>query len=139
MPAVDGHLLLGWMEKDEAAYWLMNECLFPQPFSEAQVHELWDKYRRAVAGLPERNPKQPERLPIPPSLKAIVDNFLVRTRGPEVADVISVNPLDLLVYQLYVVADRADHHAKQLGGKEWAHCCLRSSRKPPRLGRLQAS
>jgi len=25
--------------------------------------------------------------------------------------------MDLLVYPLYIVADRADHHARQLGGR----------------------
>ena len=127
-PTVDGLLLLGWIEKDEATYWLTNECFFDPPMTEGRAHELWEKYSASVVALEERNPKQPARLPIPPSLRAIVDNFLVRTRGPEVADVISINPLELLIFQLYVVTDRADHHAKQLGGKEWAQCCLQLDR-----------
>jgi len=61
-------------------------------------------------------------------VKPIVDNFLLRTRGSEVVGVANIDPLGLLVYQLYVVADRADHHAKTLGGKEWATCCLQLDR-----------
>lgn len=127
-PTVDGYLLLGWMEKDEAIYWLTNDCWFDPPLNTEQARDLWEKYKKAVEALPERTPKQPARLPIPPSVKPIVDNFVIRTRGPEVAGVININPLDLLIYQLYVVADRADHHAKQLGGKEWARCCLQLDR-----------
>jgi hypothetical protein len=127
-PTVDGYLLLGWMEKDEAVYWLMNDCWFDPPLSDQQAIEIWEKYRKAVEALPERNVKKPEQFPIPPSLQTIVNNFILRTRGSEVTGVANINPLGLLVYQLYVVADRADHHAKKLGGKEWAECCLQLER-----------
>ncbi len=125
---VDGFLLLGWMEQDEAVRWLMQDCWFDPPLTDVAAHELWKKYRSAVETLPERIPRQPIRLPIAPSMKPIVDNFLAHVKGPEVADVISIHPQELLVYQLYVVADRADHHAKQLGGKDWARCCLQLDR-----------
>ena len=128
-PTVDGFLLLGWMEKDEAVHWLSSEnCHFDPPLSEVQAEELWQKYKTAVDALPERAPKLAARHPIAPSIRPIVDDFLVRTRGPEVTDVISVKPFELSIFQLYVVADRADHHAKQLGGKEWAKCCLQLDR-----------
>ncbi len=123
-PTVDGFLLLGWMEKDEAVRWLTKECQFEDPLSENEAVKKWLQYRDAVAALPERSPEPPKRESIPSSLKSITAGFLTKLRGPEVLDVLNIHPMDLRVYQLYVVADRANHHAKQLGGKEWAHCCL---------------
>ena len=42
--------------------------------------------------------------------------FLRRHRGPEVSDVININPMDLVIFQFQVVTDRADHHHTQPGG-----------------------
>jgi hypothetical protein len=125
---VDGLLLLGWMGKEEAVRWLTKDCFFDNPLTNQQSEELWEKYKNAVDGLPERKPEKPKSLPIPPSAQAIVDNFLARTRGPEVLGVINIDPTNLLVYQMYVVADRADHHARQLGGNQWVRNCLQLDR-----------
>src|SRR5262252_3098754 len=102
-PTVDGVLLLGWMEKDEAIYWLVNECYFDPPLTEQQAIEIWEKYKKAVEALPERTPQKPQQVAIAPSIQPIVHNFIARTRGSEVIGVLNINPLGLLVYQLYVV------------------------------------
>jgi hypothetical protein len=39
-----------------------------------------------------------------------------------VSEVLNINPMDLLVYQTYVVTNRADHHHNQVGG--WARKTL---------------
>jgi hypothetical protein len=132
-PTVDGLLLLGWMEKDDALRWLMNDCWFDPPLLTEGAEQMWKKYREVVEGLPERKPAPPPGYPIPLSRQSIVKNFLNRVRGPEVRNVINIDPRKLGVYQLYVVADRADHHAKQLGGKEWAECCLQLERPGSQL------
>jgi hypothetical protein len=127
-PTVDGFLLVGWMEKDEAIHWLTQDCWFAPPLTAEQAEELWRKYKLAVEALPERKPSAPKRLPIPPAAQQVVHNFRVRTRGPEVLDVINIDPRELLIYQLYVVADRADHHARQLRGDQWHRNCLEIDR-----------
>jgi hypothetical protein len=127
-PTVDGFLLLGWMEKEEATNWLVNDCWFDPPLTNEQVQGTWLKYKAAVDGLPDRKPAAPKQLPIPASAQGIVNAFRMRTRGPEVLDVINVDPLELLVYQLYVVADRADHHAKHSRADQWHQNCLQVDR-----------
>jgi hypothetical protein len=129
MPStVDGFLLLGWMERDEAVTWLREHCWFDPPLTEDQAVGTWDKYRRAVEALPERRPEQPRRLPIGSTCRPIVQDFLSRIRGPEVLDVINIDPRSLLVYQLYVVGDRANDHASHLGGNAWVRLCLQIER-----------
>jgi hypothetical protein len=129
MPNIlDGILLLGWMEKAEAANWLREQCWFDPQLSEQQAEDIWQKYRVAVEAL--SNPRQllpPQRKAIPPSAQAYVSKFLTRHKGPEVLDVWNVDPRNLVVYQFYVAVDRSDHHAKTFG-KGWAETCLQIDR-----------
>lgn len=115
---LDGVLLLAWMERDEALLWLRRNCWFEPELTDQQAEEIWIPYRDRMLALPERNYQAPQRLPIPQPQRQLVSRFLARFRGPEVSDVINVNPLDLAVYQKYVVTDRCDHHAQQAG--TWA-------------------
>jgi hypothetical protein len=127
-PTVDGFLLVGWMEKDEAVHWLTQDCWFDPALSDGQAEETWHKYKAVVDALGERKPVAPKRLPIPSTAQPIVNNFRMRTRGPEVLDIINIDPRELFIYQLYVVADRADHHARQLSGDQWHRNCLQIDR-----------
>lgn len=106
------------MQRDEALEWLRNHCWNDPQLTEAQAEEIWIRYRDRVNALPERNIQPPQRLPIPPVHRHQVNQFLARFRGPEVLDVININPLDLVAYQFYVVTDRCDHHVQQAGA--WA-------------------
>ncbi len=127
-PTVDGFLLLGWMEREEAVHWLTNDCWFEPAITSERAAETWERYKLSVDGLPQRKPVAPKRHPIPASSRSVVDNFLQRTRGPEVLDVINIDPRELFVYQLYVVADRANHHAQHLRGDQWHRNCLQIDR-----------
>lgn len=126
---VDGVLLLGWMEREEALWWLRDRCWFDPPLNEAQADELWKEYRARVAALPERNIQPVVRMPIPQVHRQHVNNFLTRLRGPEVTDVLNINPLDLVVHQTYVVTERANHHAQQ--NTSWAAKTLVIDRPAP--------
>ena len=82
--------------------------------TDQEAEDLWQKYHAAVEALPARAVQAPKRLPIPPAAAAWVRQFLARHRGPEVLDVINVDPRELVIYQFYVAVDRSDHHAKSL-------------------------
>jgi hypothetical protein len=127
-PTVDGFLLLGWMEKEDAVRWLTKDCWFDPPLADEQAEEIWNKYRNAVQALPERKPQPPQGYPIPLSQQNVVKKFLTRVRGPEVRNVINIDPRNLFVYQFYVVSDKADQHAQHIGGKDWAEKCLQIDR-----------
>jgi hypothetical protein len=128
LPTVDAVLLLGWMEKEEAIPYLLEQCWFEPKLTIAQAEEVWQKYKNAVDALPVRNVQRPKCSPIPLSQKKVVEEFLKKVRGPEVLNVLNLDPMALIVYQLYVVADRADHHAKFLSGRDWARVCLQTDR-----------
>lgn len=125
---VAAQILLGWMGKDEAIPYLLEQCWFDPPLTSQQAEELWEKYRKVVEALPERKITPPVRLPIPNARREVVTDFLRRFKGPEVLDVINIDPLDLVIYQLYVVTDVADNHAKQLTGRQWVKNCLQAER-----------
>ncbi|MBS1840440.1 MAG: hypothetical protein JSS69_18455 [Acidobacteria bacterium] len=119
---VDAVLLLGWMEKDEAVACLLDQCFFDGGIDRAKAESLWQHYYDLVQALPERKTEPTKRHPIPPGNKGLVTDFLRRHRPPEVADVVNINPMDLIAYQTYVVTDRANHHNNQIGG--WARKTL---------------
>jgi hypothetical protein len=116
MPTVDARILLGWMDRDEAIAHLQNDCVFDAaPLTEQDAENLWRPFRDRVENLPERVIQPPKSFPIPPAHRHLVNNFLLRTRGPEVIDVLNINPAELVAYQKYVVIDRVDHHHQQVG------------------------
>jgi hypothetical protein len=116
------NILLGWMDREEAISHLVNDCRFDPQITRDRAEELWTEYRGRVDALPEREIQPPVRFPIPDADRQIVNNFLSQFRGPEVLDVIKINPLELIIYQTYVVTDRADHHAE--GPGNWARKTL---------------
>lgn len=124
------------MDRDEALGWLRGNCYFDPALTEVQAEETWIRYRDRVNALPERNIHLPQRHAIPEAQRQLVRQFLARFGGPEVLDVININPLDLVAYQRYVVTDRCDHHVQQPGA--WARKFLVIDRPIAQLpGRLE--
>lgn len=116
MPStLDAVILLGWMERDDAIAYLLDRCSLDPPLDRPQAEALWTQYHDRVQALPVRNPQPPARFPLPAGSRGHVTDFLRRHRGPEVTDVVNINPMELVVYQTYVVTERADHHHNQPG------------------------
>ena len=130
---LDGVVLLGWMEKSDAVACLQTQCWFDPQLTNEQGEALWQPYRTAVEQLPARQLQAPQRLPIPRNAQTLVNDFRARTRGPEVLDVINIDPRSLAIYQFYVAVDRADHHAQSLGNNAWARTCLQLDRPVSQL------
>jgi hypothetical protein len=108
-------ILPGWMERDEAINYLREHCWFDPCLDAQQAEALWTQYHDRVQALPERNPPPPTRHLIPQGNRGHVSDFLKMHRGQDVTDVININPMELVIYQTYVVTDRADHHHNQAG------------------------
>ena len=121
---LDGIVLLGWLEKAEAVAFLQQGCWFDPQITTEAAEDLCLKYRNAVAQLPERAILKPSRLPIPGASVPWVNKFLARHKGPEVLDVINIDPRTLGIYQFYVAVDRSEHHAKSISRKQWTETCL---------------
>lgn len=130
---LDGILLLGWMEKTEAITWLTEHCWFATPMTVKDAEALWHKYYMIVQALPDPRPIPTLQMkPIPASAQAHAAQFLARHKGPEVLDVLNVDPRELVIYQFYVAVTRSDEHAKT-GGSTWAQTCLQIDRPPSNL------
>jgi hypothetical protein len=49
-----GRVLLGWMARDQATEFLLQECLFDSPITAREAQRIWPKCRKRVEALPER-------------------------------------------------------------------------------------
>ena len=109
MPTVDAIVLLGWLERDAAVKFLVNECVFDAPLSEAEAERIWEPWRVTVEALPERLALAPERLPIDSfHAREVRKEFLNRYKGAKnILDVIRIDPMGLVVHQLWVITDRS--------------------------------
>ena len=112
---VPARILIGWLARDAAVSYLMNECVFDEPLTAEAAEQLWTRYRDAVAALPERDCCAPACIPLSPAEKTIADRFLKFHRQhpqPSVRDVIKINPLNLVAHQPYVLMNKAAEYAK---------------------------
>jgi hypothetical protein len=123
--AMDTILLLGWMERDAALTYLCKDCVDAPPFSEAEAESLWDEYRALVSALPERTAKSPERLKLTSEEKDAAERFLAPHRqagDSHIKDVIKINPMGLVIHQLYMTLDVAKPYMDQAAARSW---CIR--------------
>jgi hypothetical protein len=130
---LDGIVLLGWLEKADAISFLHNHCWFDPQLTYQQAEAVWQPFRSAVEQLPERKVLPPTRLPIPQANRAWVNQFLNRTRCPEILDVINIDPRTLIIHQFYVAVDRAAQHAQNIGNNHWTQTCLQIDRPAAQL------
>jgi hypothetical protein len=118
---VDAVVLLGWMERDDAVRVLCNECVFDPPLTENQAAEIWQRYRDAVNGLPERLAVAPANLPLTAIETQQAQAFLrsARAAGAQnIRDVLKIDVGACVVHQLVVVTERARNYAQQMRNNE---------------------
>jgi hypothetical protein len=130
---LDGIVLLGWMEKAEAIAYLRERCWFDPQLTENEAEALWVRYYLAVERLPDRPIQTPERLPIPAFAKDCVGHFLSQHGGPELLDVININPLGLAIYQFHLAVGHAEQYAQHLEKEVWTRICLEVDRPVSQL------
>jgi hypothetical protein len=133
MPAtLNGTLLPGWMERDDALDWLQQQCWFDPPLQGSQAEDIWNVYRNRVEALGTRSLPTVNRGAVAASDRQHVESFKRRFRGdPEVIDVVGVDPMNLVVYQLYVCIEKAQEHAAS--HTSWCKKCLVMDRPISRL------
>jgi hypothetical protein len=120
-------VLLGWMDKPDALSFLMNDCVFPEPLTEAQATAHWEDYRHRVETLPDRPVPNPKRKRLKPEESNWERQFLQfsRANGANVRSVIKVNLMDLVVHQLRILTARSADYAKKLTNQQqWNRLCL---------------
>src|SRR5437867_2620617 len=101
-----GRLLPGWMQREQAVQFLLNQCRTDPPISPGIAGEIWRDYRTRVEELPVRPSVPPRTFPLSNAEHDASRRFL--SNHPEAANVtgfVRINPMDLQVHQLQVAAD----------------------------------
>src|SRR6266699_4366880 len=73
---VEGVVLLGWLERDFAVTFLLNECVTDPPLDEQGAEGLWRRHREQVDAMPGRDCRAPDRLPLTAEDRRQADTFL---------------------------------------------------------------
>jgi hypothetical protein len=123
--AMETILLLGWMERDVALSYLCRDCVDLPRYSETEAESLWNEYRGMVGALPTRAATSPIRLDLTSEEKSAADKFLAPHRlagNSHIRDVIKVDPMGLLVHQLYMTLDKAREYMDHATARSW---CIR--------------
>lgn len=134
-PTLDGVLLPGWMERDQAVAFLKDDCHFNVPMSDADLESVWRTYRDRVEQLPSRPASPVQAYPLSADEQQHAANFLAMVRGEGITEFQSVHKVNLrqlAVHQYYVVTERADGYRLQCGdATRWMEECLPTSISTP--------
>lgn len=129
---VDARVLLGWMDRDVAVKYLLEQCFFDPPMSAEQAEALWAHYKTTVDNLSPRTPQPPEKFSLTSAEKVAVNQFRrAYNFDPNVIEVIKINPMELLVHQLYVATGISEGYTQTLRNAGWLECTLLAKRTSP--------
>jgi hypothetical protein len=115
---VKAKLLLGWMKEHEALKTL-NNCYFEKHLSDRAAKKMWRHYRDKVTALPPRNPMEPPGIPFTATEKTATGNHMqvIASSGHTAnynAEVIKINPAELVARQFYVVVGQSEVYAANM-------------------------
>src|SRR5712691_9659377 len=102
MATLRGRVLLGWMSRDQAINFLLNDCVFDPPIDAAAAERIWREYRDRAEAIPERQPIMPARLPLNHNERVHAKQFMrfLNTRGShDIIDTIKIDLSQLAVHQ----------------------------------------
>lgn len=132
---LEGRALLGFMSRDEAVRFLTHDCLFPTPLTEQQAQELWQSRKEIVDALPNGEAAASQTISLRDADQKLIRQF--RSRHPEadsIVDFARLNPLDLVVHQLWISTEIAAAFSHRVTPEKWAHTSLVD---PPANSRLE--
>jgi hypothetical protein len=131
-----GRALPGWMERKEAVRFLMEDCLFSPPLTRRGAEEIWES-RKAITESRrlEEAPFTPRKIPLSDADLKAARKF--RGRHPDadsVVDFVRLNPMDLVIHQLWVSTAIAEGYRDRATPDNWLNTALLD---PPLNSRLQ--
>jgi hypothetical protein len=121
-PAYSGVVLLGWMAREKAIRFLMEDCWFEQPLNPEEAESLWLEWRQRAASLPERPISAPQQFPFNDLEKAHAERYLayMKSQGAGTEQVFKIDPMQLAVAQYQVVVEIAASHGENcLTDADW--------------------
>jgi tetratricopeptide (TPR) repeat protein len=113
------------MEREQAIRFLTEECLFSKPLSCRDAEEIWESHKAVVDGVPREEPVPPPKLPLSAADLKAARKF--RSRHPDadfVVDFVRLNPMDLVVHQLWVSTAVADGYRNAVTPDRWLQTAL---------------
>jgi hypothetical protein len=116
-------LLIGWMSEAEAVDLLMNECVFDKPLTRAEAVQIHQTYVAKVIALEPRPALAPENKALTFGEKNAVNNLIKRAKkngGAHIKGWKKIDPLGLVVHQLFVALGVAEKYASEMGNPQRA-------------------
>jgi tetratricopeptide (TPR) repeat protein len=131
---LSARVLLGWMGREQALKFLMEDCLFSTPLTIGGAEETWASFKAIVENLHFEEPLPMRKLPLSAADMKAARKF--RTKHPDVhhvVDFVRLNPMDLVVHQLWVSTDISDGYRDRVTPDKWLRTALFD---PPSNSRL---
>ena len=131
-----GIALLGWMSRDEAVRFLMQDCWTPGGWREQDANALWQESRDRAAALTERDAPAPRALPLSDDEREHAGRVLshLHDLGIPGCTIIKIDPLQLVIAQYHVVVDLAARYAERCrNADDWNSLSMPLSSVNPEL------
>ena len=128
MTTFKGRALLGWMSKDDAVRFLLEDCRFDRPMDRATAEAHWHGYRDRVLALPQRHFAIAAPVGVTPAEAGHAKRlalYLASIGHHDAMPARTVDLCELAVRQYMVVTDLAEEYAKTIGDTaNWLNECL---------------
>jgi hypothetical protein len=131
-----GVALPGWMSREEAIRFLVHDCVFSRPITEAEAEETWHICRERAATLPERLAVAPEELPLNSAEEEHAARFLqyLATLGVNGVRVVKIDPMQLIAFQFQIAIEHSMTYSHTTSAEaDWLATALPVNRPSPRL------
>ncbi|HEY3823604.1 MAG TPA: sulfotransferase [Bryobacteraceae bacterium] len=125
--------LLGFMDRDEATRFLLEDCIFQSPLGTGGAEEIWQAHQAAVQSLPPDESSRLQKNSLSAADLKAARKF--RSRYPQansIIDFVSLPPMDLIVHQLWISTEIAERYSGRVEPQKWLHTALLDS--PPDSG-----
>jgi tetratricopeptide (TPR) repeat protein len=127
--------LLGWMDREQALKFLTEDCLFSVPLTIGVAADIWEFHKAIVESLPGDEPRSPQKLPLSAADLKAARKFRNWHPGAEsVIDFVRLNPMDLVVHQLWASTAIADAYSDKVSPDKWLYTALLD---PPSESRIK--
>jgi tetratricopeptide (TPR) repeat protein len=113
------------MDREQALKFLLEDCLFSDPLTLAAAGEIWESYKTIVRNLPREESITLRKLPLSAAdLKAARKFRRWHPDAESVIDFVKLNPMDLIVHQLWASSDIADGYRDKVAPDKWLYTAL---------------
>lgn len=119
-----GRALLGWMDREQAVKFLMQDCLFSAPLTPADAEEIWESHKAIVEKLAPAEPPAGKLAMSAADLKA-ARKFRNKYPGAVgIVDFVRLNPMDLVVHQLWISTAISQRYRESVTPEKWLKTAL---------------